>query len=863
MRSSIYKFIKNKYFNITLIVSLIYLIYLYLMKIYPFGENTILKCDLYQQYVNFFCYFREVLINHKSLMFSWNLGLANNFFTTFSYYLASPLNLLVIFFKPTNMDTFVEILTLIKIILIANSAVFYLSKSYNYKKNDVIMFGLIYAYSSYVICYSFHIMWLDCLYMLPITLFFIDKYINNNDGKIYPLIICLSYSIWTNYYIGFIVAFFSGIYFVSKYFISNKIKEKNTLKKFIKKLSIFLFAILIAFGISMITFIPTLKQLKGNMSTANTKLLDINYDKIRLFSNVIFNNYVYMFTQKSSMMFSSTLIIVLIPMYYLNKKILLREKIIYSAIIIFMLMPIISPFLNKLWHGFTTPNCFYFRYSFALIFVTIIIAFREYQNIKYSRKFDYIISFLTFIVLTTIEIIFKNLGYLESDGYSVSTFSIILSAIMYLLFFIVFYLIGNIKKDKFKKILKILLFVIIIIDLLIGAKSGQDNDDKYFKRETFAQYDLIMEKISSKLERPEFERIIFEPDIYGSNMSMKYGYSNIGFFTSARNRKTIKSMYGLGYNIQRESELWITSFSGTFFNYDLAGVRFYITKNKFEDNEIYGFKFIESYDGYNIYENKNYFNIGYYLANNINSDNKNQFEIQNEFLDNLINKNNKKEYFEEIENSHVLNCNKKIVYNESSNEYTVEYKIHSKEDTNIYVCSDNNLQVYINENAKFKDYANIWSFETGIKQIKHLKPNEDFEFKLTTKADLDTIFVYSSNNNNIQDTISKKDNNKLNNVQISSDGLLGTTDFKEDGFLTFTINYDKGWKAYIDGNQVETEAIAGSFLGVKVDKGIHEIKINYEPDGYGVGFIITIICSIILIFCILVENNIAKKQKLI
>ena len=90
-----------------------------------------------------------------------------------------------------------------------------------------------------------------------------------------------------------------------------------------------------------------------------------------------------MFTQKSSMMFSSTLIIVLIPMYYLNKKILLREKIIYSAIIIFMLMPIISPFLNKLWHGFTTPNCFNFRYSFALIFVTIIMAFREYQNIKY------------------------------------------------------------------------------------------------------------------------------------------------------------------------------------------------------------------------------------------------------------------------------------------------------------------------------------------------------------------------------------------------------------------------------------------------------------------------------------------------
>ena len=91
--------------------------YLKMMQIYPFGENSILKSDLYQQYINFFCYLREVLLHGKSIVISWNLGLANNFYTTFAYYLISPLNIFVVFFNTNNMDIFVELVTLIKIVL--------------------------------------------------------------------------------------------------------------------------------------------------------------------------------------------------------------------------------------------------------------------------------------------------------------------------------------------------------------------------------------------------------------------------------------------------------------------------------------------------------------------------------------------------------------------------------------------------------------------------------------------------------------------------------------------------------------------------------------------------------------------------
>ena len=99
MKDKSKKLLTNKYFLGSALVTLLYVIYLIIANISPFGKNSILKTDLYQQYAEFLSYYRECLLNGKSILFSWNLGLGNNFFTTFAYYLVSPFNLLIVFFK--------------------------------------------------------------------------------------------------------------------------------------------------------------------------------------------------------------------------------------------------------------------------------------------------------------------------------------------------------------------------------------------------------------------------------------------------------------------------------------------------------------------------------------------------------------------------------------------------------------------------------------------------------------------------------------------------------------------------------------------------------------------------------------------
>ena len=128
--------------------------------------------------------------------------------------------------------------------------------------------------------------------------------------------------------------------------------------------------------------------------------------------------------------------------------------------------------------------------------------------------------------------------------------------------------------------------------------------------------------------------------------------------------------------------------------------------------------------------------------------------------------------------------------------------------------------------ASFKNYANIWSTETGIKQIKHLKKGEEFEFTIKTKNPLELINICVSDNEKIQELLDCKDENYYANKEIGKNVLRGEAIFKDNGYLVFSIAYDKCWKIFVDGKETEKEKIADVFLGVKLEKGEHEIEIR-------------------------------------
>ena len=314
MKEKALKIIKSKYFIGTILTIILYLIYLAIAKIAPFGENSILKSDLYKQYAEFLAYYKDVLTGKGSLFMSWNMGMGNNFYTTFAYYLVSPLNLLVVFFSKENINTFVIITTLLKLILIYNSMIAFLEYRFKNKRRSAILFALAYTFSTYTIQYLFHIMWLDAIYMLPLMCIGVEKYLK--DNKISTFIIISALNMLFNYYLGFITILFSGIYFIVRL-----IEQENiTLKSKITKFTVFVIGCMISFGISMILFLPSFMQVKGTMKLQN-RLLEIHKNEFLNYFNIIFNNHNQELEQQSGLIFSSTLTLILLPLYFTNKNI--------------------------------------------------------------------------------------------------------------------------------------------------------------------------------------------------------------------------------------------------------------------------------------------------------------------------------------------------------------------------------------------------------------------------------------------------------------------------------------------------------------------------------------------------------------
>ena len=133
----------------------------------------------------------------------------------------------------------------------------------------------------------------------------------------------------------------------------------------------------------------------------------------------------------------------------------------------------------------------------------------------------------------------------------------------------------------------------------------------------------------------------------------------------------------------------------------------------------------------------------------------------------------------------------------------------------------------LDEKPQFENYSNIWSTETGIKQIKYLKQNEEFEFTIVTKQNLDLLlYIYVSNNEEIQKTLDKKNKNYFTGIKINNNGLEGKAIFQDDGYLVLGIAYDDCWKIFVNGEEREKEKMMGCFLGVKLEKGEHLIEIK-------------------------------------
>ena len=231
---------------------------------WPFGDRGISIIDSYHQYVPFFSELQYKWRHFDSLFYSWNGGLGMNFWAVIAYYLASPLNLLLLIFPKSLVMECFSLIYFIKIGLAGLSFAWFLRKRFNNYGLSVTVFGCCYALSSFVIGYAWNIMWLDCIVLFPIVMLGIHRLMHEGRGWLYGASLALC--IFTNYYIAIMICIFSCLYLLAEL-----ICERNAgIKARIRRIFGFAGYSLMAGAFGAVMLIPTAYALMSSQSASSS-----------------------------------------------------------------------------------------------------------------------------------------------------------------------------------------------------------------------------------------------------------------------------------------------------------------------------------------------------------------------------------------------------------------------------------------------------------------------------------------------------------------------------------------------------------------------------------------------------------------
>lgn len=136
------------------------------LGMYPFGDHHLCYSDA-DQYYGFYGYLMSTFFSGNDLFYSWSMALGNGMLSTYAYYTASPLNLLLVFFRKDLMLG-MHVIVFIRTFLISLSFCALLNDCGPGREVEKAILSASYAFIGYTAFYAWNASWMDGVALLPL-----------------------------------------------------------------------------------------------------------------------------------------------------------------------------------------------------------------------------------------------------------------------------------------------------------------------------------------------------------------------------------------------------------------------------------------------------------------------------------------------------------------------------------------------------------------------------------------------------------------------------------------------------------------------------------------------------------------------
>ena len=801
-------------------VSLIFLFVTIAGEVYPFGDQCILRTDMYHQYAPFFSELRDKLRSGGSLNFTWDLGLGVNFVAIIAYYLASPLNLLVAFVSEDHVIEFMTVLIVVKAGLSGASMAYYLKANSPKNGAGAYLFSLFYGLSGYICAYYWNLMWLDAVLVFPIIVLGAERLIKGRSGILYG--VALGFSIFSNYYISILICIFLVFYF----FLYSLAILGTDIRQFFKAGIRFAAWSLLAAGLASVMLLPEIYAFTLTASSSN-EFPKVYTDYFSLLSELA--RHLPMVETEQGLdhwpnIYCGTGVLFLIVLYVSNRRIPLREKAAYIAMAFFMLAGFAINVLNFIWHGMHYPNSLPARQSFIYIFLILFMCFRAWENTGCMTKREIVRAFAVSMIL----ILFWQ-DTAEDDAFPFGSFymALVLTA-AYALFMHMFRS-GRTRR----RLIGAAVFMTALIELSANtAYTSITTTSRKAYTDDNADVRILTaeaEGLSDGFYRMERSQRKSKDDGAWLN------FPAASLFSSMANADCSDFFRKLGC----EASTNAYSITGSTPLVDmLLGINYELNTDAYQET---GISRIISASGHtNLYENTYALSPGFVMPQKMASewmiDSDDPALVQNSLCDAL-------------KTEQILIS----VYNGGSS-VDGECAVTISE-TGLYYAYEENFDagdITVSRPAKKKTYTNL--DRSYFMELGKCERGELITFTAENKGYDPGIIIYRLNENALKSIYEILSPGELKISALGDDYIRGSVTVDTDALgysfnrasMLMTIPYDEGWRVYVDGEETEIYKGLGTFISFYVSGGVHDIELKYFPKGLKAGAAISLISLMIL-----------------
>lgn len=817
-----------------------------------FGGYSFLISDLRSQYIHFIKLFLRSLFGEGTMDYTFEVGMGTPTIPLYAFYCLSPFNL--IYLLIADVSTASAVVVILKYALAAYAFWWFEQRILRQDNAVSAVFAVCYALSGYSAAFYYNIIYTDGIYMLPVIVTLVIGYVRIGAWR--RLVLAYAYQFVVMFYSGYIIGIFSFLILV----LTMVWEYGSNWKKYLLCLLRFFGIVIWAALIGAAVLLPTARYLLDNSVDDISSFKALQLTLLDIYNN-LFLGEMQSIDVVFPLIYSGIIVLFLVPVYFLKRKISVKEKVLFAVPVIFLIVSSLLQPLYILMHAFNAPNYFGFKFSYFYSFLLLAVSCRVWELSGETRAWKYYALAVTNIILYyAVYLLQKNT--LAEDMQSSSILGWELNT-----FFLIFYAIllshRKAEKDK-KRFLQWILLIAMSVELLLNGylynvRQGYafvDSKDvmQLTDRLLAGALEQIRQDEQSRGERKGFRIQCTEID--SPDASATYGYRGLGYFSTVENRRLRDALFRLGY------------YTNTSLCADYGGTA--VTRMLFSQDYMIHFYLYQQESAALVERNEECLSLGFMVSDGVKEyeiQSDDPFKNQNLLLQSMVGE--EAACFLPYEGDILLQSDNMIM---AMDENDLKYLIWmddpelNKGSISFTMEADSSLPIYayFSEDTAIRNDLSprLVSGTSGdggwfvsdilsCPRVFTLEKNEAGQYEAEIIMNENTLdafhfnqyYFYYYDEERLREVYEILAGRQMKITGVEGDTMKAVVTADVDNPVLFTsIPYDDGWKIMVDGEMIESfPVLDGAFLALELTPGEHILVFTYDSGINRIGRLLSMI----------------------